>query len=175
MLQIEVLGWPKFVVMMESMNQQAFEPRDPDYERKVRASFGKQSIMQLLADSLTRVEPGLVEIELPFRQDLTQQHDYVHAGVSTTIGDSAGGYAAFSLMAPGTSVLTVEYKVNLLAPADGELFVAQGRVLRAGRRLTICEFDVHAVTGSKRVKCLHGTQTIMCMEDRADGPGAKAK
>jgi len=152
------------------MTRIELEPRDPNYEAKVRDSFAQQSVMQLIGASLLRVQPGLVEIELPYRGDLTQQHDYLHAGVSTIIGDSAGGYAAFSLMPARSSVLTVEFKLNLLAPAEGEHFLAQGRVLRAGRRLSVCEFDVFALNGDQRVLCVHGTQTVMCLADRVDGP-----
>ncbi len=148
----------------------AFEPRDPDFEAKVRASFAKQTVMELLGARLTRVEPGLCEIELAYRHDLTQQHDYLHAGITTTIGDSAGGYAAFTLMPPGSSIVSVEFKVNLLAPADGELFIAQGRVLKPGRRLVISEFDVHARRGTRNICCLHGVQTTMCLADTPDGP-----
>ena len=98
------------------------EPQDPDFAAKVRDSFARQRVMDTIGAELTRVDPGLVEIELPHREDLTQQHGYLHAGITTTIADSAGGYACFSLMPPKASVLTVEYKVNLLAPAAGERF-----------------------------------------------------
>jgi len=150
---------------------QEFRVRDEAYESKVRLSFERQTVMQLIGASITRVEPGLVQIELPYREDLSQQHNFLHAGINTTIADSAGGYAAFSLMEPGTSVLTVEFKVNLLAPADGDHFVAQGRVIKPGRTLTICEFDVHAIKDGRQTKCLHGTQTIMCMRNMQDAPG----
>jgi uncharacterized protein (TIGR00369 family) len=135
------------------------EPRDPDYAAKVRASFARQRIMALLGASLGRVEPGLVEIELPVRAELTQQHGYVHAGVSTTIADSAGGYAAFSLMPPDSAVLTIEFKVNLVAPADGERLVARGRVVRPGRRVFVSELEVRAVRGGRETVCLVGLAT----------------
>ncbi len=105
----------------------SFNPKDPAFEARVRASFGRQGIMELIGARLTRVEPGLVEIELPFRADLTQQHGFFHAGITSTIADSAGGYAAYSLMPDGASVLTTEFKINLLAPADGELLRARPR------------------------------------------------
>lgn len=147
-----------------------FEPRDPDYEAKVRSSFVRQSIMGLIGATLGRVEPGYVEIELGWRADLTQQHDFLHAGVTTTIADSAGGYAAFSLMPPGSSILTVEYKVNLLAPAAGERFLATGKVLRPGRRITTCEIEVVALRGEERKPCLIGLQTTMCLPETPDLP-----
>ena len=148
----------------------AFEPRDPDFERKVRLSFARQQVMHLLGAALTRVEPGLVEIELPFRADLTQQHGYVHAGIVGTIADSAGGYAGYSLMPAGSSVLSVEYRIHLLAPADGERFVARGQVVRAGKTLTVCELKVEALKGGARTTCAYGTQTLICLPARPDGP-----
>ncbi len=148
----------------------AFEPRDPEFERKVRDSFARQPVMHLIGATLTRVEPGRVEIELPFRADLTQQHGYVHAGVVGTIADSAGGYAAYSLMPAGASVLSVEYRVHLLAPAAGERFVAAGQVVRAGRTLTVCELRVEAVKGGVRSACAYGTQTLICLPASPEGP-----
>ncbi len=148
----------------------AFEPRDPDFERKVRASFERQRIMHLIGATLGRVEPGRVEIELPFSADLTQQHGYVHAGVVGTIADSAGGYAGYSLMPAGSSVMSVEYRVHLLAPAAGERFVASGQVVRAGRTLTVCELKVEAVKGATRTVCAYGTQPLICLSARPDGP-----
>jgi uncharacterized protein (TIGR00369 family) len=148
----------------------AFEPRDPGFERKVRESFVRQRVMALIGAALTRIEPGRVEIELPHRDDLTQQHGYIHAGVVSTIADSAGGYAAYTLMPAGSSVMSVEYKIHLLAPADGERLVASGRVVRPGRTLTVCELEVTVVKGGARTRCAWGTQTTICLADREDGP-----
>ena len=120
-------------------------PPDPNYADRVRASFARQEIMHTLGATLIRVEPGLVEVELPFRDDLTQQHGFLHAGVITTIIDSACGYAALSLMPAQSGVLSVEYKANFLAPARGSRFVAMGRVLRAGRTIIVCAGDVMAL------------------------------
>jgi len=147
-----------------------FEPRDPDFERKVRESFARQRVMSTIGATLARIEPGLVEIALPFRVDLTQQHGYLHAGVAGTIADSAGGYAAFSLMPPGSTVLSVEYRVHLLAPAKGERFLARGRVVRAGRTLTVCELEVEAIEGEQRARCVFGTQTLICVPEAGDRP-----
>jgi uncharacterized protein (TIGR00369 family) len=122
-------------------------PQDPDYEARVRESFARQSFMATLGATLLRVAPGEIDIGLPFREDLTQQHGYLHAGVVTAIVDSACGYAAFSLMPAGSGVVSVEYKVNLLAPALGERMLARGRVVRAGRTLTVCSGEVVALTG----------------------------
>ncbi len=121
-----------------------FKPQDPDYIRRVSESFARQRIMQTIGATLTRVTPGEVEIALPFRDDLTQQHGFLHAGVVTTIVDSACGYAALSLMPPGAGVLTVEFKLNLLAPASGARMLARGRVVKPGRTITVCAGEVVA-------------------------------
>jgi len=145
-----------------------FQPRDPDYEARVRDSFGRQALMRTIGARLGRIEPGRVEIELPFRGDLTQQHGYLHAGITSTIADSAGGYAGFSLFPAGSSVLTVEFKINLTAPAAGERFLAIGQVLKPGRTLTICNLEVLAITGEQRLTVAVGQQTLMCLEGRPD-------
>jgi uncharacterized protein (TIGR00369 family) len=111
---------------------------DPAFERKVRESFGRQRAMATLGARLVRVAPGEVEVALPFREDLTQQHGFLHGGIVTAVVDSACGYAALSLMPAGTAVLTVEFKVNLVSPARGERFLARGRVVRPGRTLMVC-------------------------------------
>ena len=144
-----------------------FQPADPTYESRVKASFARQSMMTLLGASLERVAPGAVDIRLPFRADLTQQHGFLHAGATTTIADSACGYAAFTLMPPGAAVLTVEFKVNLMAPAAGETFVARGRVVRAGRTLTICSGDVFAVDGNGEKHVLTMLATVMTVQNRS--------
>ena len=145
-----------------------FEPADPDYAARVKASFGRQRIMDLIGAELIRVEPGLVEIGLPFKPELTQQHGFFHAGVTSTIADSAGGYAAFSLFPVDSSVLTVEYKINLIAPADGDRLVAIGKVVKPGRTLTVCNLKVDAEKDGVRKTCAVGQQTIMCMAGRPD-------
>ena len=127
--------------------------------------------MHLLGATMKRVEPGLVEIELPHRADLTQQHGYFHAGVVATIADSAGGYAGYSLMPAGSTVLTVEYKINLLAPAEGERLLATGRAIKSGRTLTVCEVEVEAFKGGERTTCAWVLQTVMCLENRSDRRG----
>lgn len=121
------------------------EPRDPDFEERVRTSFGRQALMVTLGATLSRVRPGDVAIELPFRRELTQQHGFLHAGVASTLMDSACGYSALTLMEPGAAVLTVEFKVNLLAPALGQRFGAVGRVVRSGRTLTVASGEFRAM------------------------------
>jgi uncharacterized protein (TIGR00369 family) len=133
---------------------------NPSFVEEVQDSFSKQTIMGLIGGELSRVEPGVVEISLTYRSDLTQQHGYVHAGIITTIADSACGYAAYTLMPPGSDVLAVEFKVNLLRPAKGETFVARAEVIKSGRTLTVVRADVHALSsGDKRelVAIMQGT------------------
>jgi uncharacterized protein (TIGR00369 family) len=133
---------------------------NPTFVEEVKDSFAKQTIMTLIGGELTRVEPGAVEITLPYRTDLTQQHGYVHAGIITTIADSACGYAAYTLMPPGSDVLAVEFKVNLLRPAKGEMFVARAEVVKSGRTLAVVRADVHALSqGDSRelVAIMQGT------------------
>ena len=144
-----------------------FVPKDPAFESRVRASFARQKVMSLIGAELTRVVPGRVAIELAFRDDLTQQHGFFHAGIVGTIADSAGGCAAYTLMPAEASVLSVEYKMNLLAPADGERLVASGQVLRPGRTLTVCDLEVVVVKGGTRTVCARGIQTLIC---RDQGP-----
>ena len=120
--------------------------------------------MNLIGARLVHVEPGIVEIELPFRSDLTQQDGYIHAGIVTTIADSACGYAAFSLMPAGSRVLSVEFKVNLLRPARGESFIARAEVIKAGRTLSVTRADVFAVhqdTERELIATMQGT--MICL------------
>jgi uncharacterized protein (TIGR00369 family) len=127
----------------------AFEPKTPRFEERVRESFARQTLMKTINAHLALVTPGVVVIELPFRDDLTQQHGYLHAGIVTSIADTACGYAALSLMTEDADVLSVEYKINLLSPARGEKFIARAQVKRAGRTLTVCEAEVFAASGDE--------------------------
>lgn len=142
----------------------AFEAKDPGFEARIRESFVRQKVMALIGARLTRVEPGRVEIELPFRDDLTQQHGFFHAGIVGTVADSAGGYAGYTLMPAGSSVVSVEYKINLLAPADGERLVASGQVVRSGRTITVCDLEVLVDKAGVRTLCARGMQTLMCLD-----------
>jgi uncharacterized protein (TIGR00369 family) len=118
------------------------QPRNPSFAEEIKQSFAKQTIMGLIGAELSRVEPGVVEITLPYRPDLAQQHGYLHAGIVTTIADSACGYAAYSLMPPDSEILSVEFKVNLVRPAKGEVFLAVAEVIKSGRTLTVVRADV---------------------------------
>ena len=147
----------------------AFAAQDENFEARVRASFARQRLMETIGATLTRVYAGEVEIELPFRADLTQQHGYLHAGVVTSIVDSACGYAALSLTPAGAEVLSVEYKINLLSPAKGEQMIARGRVIRSGRNLTVCLGDVFAINDGEEKLVATMLATMMTLrETRAD-------
>ena len=143
-----------------------FPTQTSDFANRVQSSFAQQSVMNLIGAELVKVLPGEVEISIPFRDNLTQQHGFLHAGIITTIVDSACGYAAFSLMPAGASVLTVEFKVNLLAPAKGERFVARGMVVKPGRTITVCSGEVFAL-GSEEPKLVATmTATMMTLQGR---------
>jgi uncharacterized protein (TIGR00369 family) len=142
-------------------------PADPDFERRTRASFARQGAMALIGAVLERVEPGQVEISLPFRPELSQQHGFFHAGMIAAIADSAGGYAAFTLFPPEAGVLTVEFKLNLIAAADGERAIALGEVIRSGRTLTVCRLEAFVEKGGERVHCATGVQTLMALTGRS--------
>src|SRR4030095_9385940 len=126
----------------ELMDQAA----NPDFAARVQSSFDRQAFMRTVGARLVSVEPGQVVIEWPFGSHLTQQHGFLHAGVVAAVADSACGYAALSLMPRGVAVLSVEFKVNLMKPAAGELFRAVGKVIRAGRTLSVCSAEVEART-----------------------------
>jgi uncharacterized protein (TIGR00369 family) len=143
-----------------------FEPRDPDFERRVRESFARQRVMETMGATLLRVAPGEVEIALPFREELTQQHGFLHAGVVTTIVDSACGYAALSLMPPGAGVLTIEFKLNLLAPAAGARLIARGRVTKPGRTINVCAGDVFAEQDGREKLVATMLATVMTIHNR---------
>jgi len=146
----------------------SFEPADPAFAARVRDSFARQAAMRLIGAMLTEVVPGRVCIELPVRDDLTQQHKFVHGGIVGMIGDSAGGYAAFTLMPADASVLTVEYKINMLAPATGDRLVARGTVLKPGRTLSVVRADVYGVTGTQERLIATLQQTLMVMHGMSD-------
>lgn len=144
----------------------AHAPRDPDYAERVRASFERQVFMATLGARLVRVEPGEVDLELPVRTELTQQHGFLHAGALASVADSACGYAALSLMPPGAAVLSVEFKINLLAPAAGDRVLAKGRVIRAGKTVTVCWGEVVAFSGPTERLVATMVGTMMTVEGR---------
>ena len=143
------------------MSPGSFVAKNAEFETIVRESFQRQSLMATLGVTIARVEPGAVDLRLPYSPALCQQNGYMHAGAIASVADSANGYAAFSLAPAGTDVLAVEFKINLLAPAEGKHFVASGRVIRPGRTLTVCQADVIAHDGARQVLIATMLSTII--------------
>ncbi len=143
-----------------------FEPSDEGYEAKVRESFNRQEIMKTVNVSILAIRPGEVELEFPYQVNLTQQHGFIHAGIVSTVLDSACGYAAFSLMPEGAAVLTIEFKINLLSPAKGKRFRAVGTVKKPGKNITVTQGELFTYVdgGQKLVASMVGT--IMSVYDR---------
>lgn len=129
--------------------------------KRVHESFERQGLMAHLGVAIAQVRTGLVTLQMPFRPELTQQHGYFHAGGTSAIADSAGGYAGFTLFPEDSSVLTVEFKMNLINPARGDYLEATGRVVKPGRTLTICTLDVWGVEAGQRTHCATGMQTLI--------------
>lgn len=148
-----------------------FDPADPQYQERVRSSFARQGAMATLQAQLSNVHPGGVDISFDHAGALTQQHGFIHAGVLATAMDSACGYAGFSLMAVGDAVLTIEFKINLLAPARGERFRTEGRVVKPGRTVTVCEGRAYALSGGDEKLIATMSCTLMCVKGRADVAG----
>jgi uncharacterized protein (TIGR00369 family) len=144
------------------------EPQDPDYEARVRASFGRQRFMATLGATLVRVAPGEVDVDIPYDPALTQQHGFMHGGAISSMLDVACGYAAFSLMPADAGVLTIEFKVNFIAPAAGERFRFSGRVRRAGRTVTFVEADAIAVADGRARVVATMQATMMTVQGRDD-------
>ena len=139
-----------------------------DTRTRIRDSFAKQSAMALIHAEIPVIEEGRAEIEIPHWDGVPQQHGYVHGGVVGMIADSAAGYAAMSVVPEGTSVLTVQYKINMVAPANGDKIVAKGSVLRAGRTLLLTKADVYAVKDGTETLCAVMQQTIMAMHGKGE-------
>lgn len=140
-----------------------YAPANPEFARRVRESFARQGVMAHIGAELSLVEAGRCQIRLPYRESLSQQHGYFHGGVTTTIADSACGYAGFTLMPEDASVLTIEYKVNFLAPADGELLIATGYVVKPGRSVIVGQADVMVIKQGCEKICATMTETMMVM------------
>jgi uncharacterized protein (TIGR00369 family) len=144
-----------------------FQPKDPNFADRVRASFARQRMMQTLGVEITRLAPGEIELAMPYEAAFTQQHGFIHAGIMATVLDSACGYAAFSLMPTDAAVLTVEFKTNLLAPAKGERFLFRAHVVKPGRTLTVCDgqaFALEDLADERLVATMNGT--LMALYDR---------
>jgi uncharacterized protein (TIGR00369 family) len=144
------------------------EPKNLQFERTVRESFEAQRFMATLGARIVRIAAGEVEIRAPFRSDLTQQHGFLHAGVLSSVLDSACGYAAFTLMPEGVGVLTVEFKINLLVPARGEELIARARVVRAGRTVSVSQGDAVMLSGALETSVATMPATVMTVRERPD-------
>jgi len=147
-----------------------FQPKDPAFAARVRESFQRQNAMNHIGARLRAVGPGWTEVELPHRDELTQQKGFLHGGIIGMIADNACGYAAYSLMPANASPLTVEYKINILAPGRGSMYVAEGVVLKSGRTLTVTRAEVYAKTASGRVHVASMQQTVLTLADTPDTP-----
>jgi len=141
-----------------------FQPRDPNFQQKVRDSFDQQQFMEHIGAQLFEVRPGYCEIRVPFQESLTQQNGFFHAGVISTIADNAAGYAAFSLMDEKASVLTVEIKLNLLSPGKGDMLIGRGQVLKSGKTLSICRSDLFVVQNGEEKLCAAGQSTLIQLQ-----------
>jgi uncharacterized protein (TIGR00369 family) len=148
----------------------AFHPPDPNYERRIRDSFDRQGLMHHLGAKLVELQPGIAEIRVSHRVEITQQHGYFHAGVSGAVADTACGYAAYTLMPADSTVLTVEFKMNLLAPADGDELIARARVLRSGKTLKVCTADIYVRKNGAETHCATMLATVMCPVGKSDRP-----
>ncbi len=146
-------------------------PKDPAYEARVRESFRRQTHMATLGATIVFIAPGEVHLALPFAPQFCQQNGFLHAGVVASIADSANGYAAYTLAPPETDVLAVEFKINLLAPAQGERFLACGHVLRPGRTLTVCQAQVFTTGATERILIATMLSTLIVRPTERGGAG----
>lgn len=137
---------------------------DSEFKKRVQKSFHQQKFMSFIGAKLTKIKPGFCEIQVPYRKELTQQNEFFHAGIVGTLADNTGGYAAYSLMNPDDSVLTVEYKLNLLSPAKGELLIAQSKVLKAGKTLTVCFSEVFVKNKKEKKLCATALVTLIALK-----------
>lgn len=149
-------------------DRQESDQVSPEVRDRVQSSFDRQGLMGHLGARLTVIAPGRAHIVLPARPEVTQQNGYFHGGATSAIADTAGGFAGYTLFPDDTSVLTVEYKINLLAPAEGDHLEAVGTVLKPGRTLTVCRLEVFAVRGEERKLVANGQQTLICIPKRPE-------
>src|ERR1700678_3999829 len=143
-----------------------FEPKDPNFAERVRTSFGRQKVMATLGITIDELRAGEIVLRMPYHPLYTQQHGFMHAGIISTALDSSCGYAAYSLMSDDAAVLTVEFKTNLLAPAEGEFFIFRGHVIKPGRTLTICDSQAFAIRNGSEKLIATMTGTLMALYDR---------
>ena len=149
----------------------SFQPLDPDFKNRIQGSFSRQGFMDFIGAEITDIRLGYCEIQVPYKKELSQQHGYFHAGIIGTLADNSGGYAAFTLMPSDASILTVEYKLNLIAPGDGERLVSRAQVIKPGRTLTICRPEVFVVKNGVQTLCATALMTLMALHGKPDRPG----
>lgn len=147
-----------------------YTPPNPDFDARVRDSFRRQPAMELVGGKINELVPGLCRIEIDGRREVKQQHGFIHGGIVGMAADTAAGYAAFSMMPADSTVLTAEYKINFLAPADGERIVATACVRKPGKTLMICDLSVSVFKDGVESECAMGIATMICMRGRADAP-----
>ena len=147
-----------------------FKPSDPDFENRIKESFLRQGFMGFIGAELTEISPGFCEIQVPYKRELSQQHGYFHAGIIGTLADNSGGYAAFTLMPSDASILTVEYKLNLIAPGDGERLTSRAQVIKPGHTLTICRPEVFVAKNGVQTLCATALMTLMTLHGKPDRP-----
>lgn len=143
-----------------------YQSKDPDFRRKVTESFNRQDVMRTINSTIEEILPGHVVIGFPYHRSLTQQHDFIHAGIVSTVLDSACGYAAFTLMPAGAGVLTIEFKINLLSPAVGQHFRAVGKVKKPGRTITVSVGEMYAITDDSEKLIATMVATLMTINDQ---------
>ena len=149
-------------------------PRDPNFEARTRESFARQGFMSHICAELVRVEPGFCEVRVPFTERVSQQHGYFHGGVVGAVADNVGAYAAFSLLPRTSTILTVEFKINLLVPALGVVLYGRGHVVRSGRHISTCRSDIVVTRNGEETTCAIALVTMMALEGRADQPANKS-
>jgi len=145
-----------------------FKAKSINFKRKVEESFNRQKFMKLINAKLVDVKPGYCEIHVPYNLNLTQQHGFFHAGIISTIADNAAGYASFSLMEDNSSILTVEFKLNLISVGDGEMLIGKSNVLKNGRTLTICRSEVFIVKNGIEKLCAASQSTLIELKNKSD-------
>jgi uncharacterized protein (TIGR00369 family) len=150
------------------MNSNHYIPKDENYPARIKESFARQHFMDFIGAELVTIQPGYCEIHVPYRKELSQQHGFFHAGIVGTLADNAAGYAAYTYMAADSSILTVEYKINLMGPGDGDLLIAKSHVLKYGKTLTICRSDVYIRKDGIEKLCAAAQVTLIELKESSD-------
>ena len=153
----------------------SFQPVGPGFKNRIKESFSRQNFMDFIGAEISDIGPGYCEIQVSYKKELSQQHGYFHGGIIGTLADNSGGYAAFTLMPSDASILTVEYKLNLIAPGDGDLLISRAQVIKPGRTLSICRSEVFVVKNGVQTLCAEALMTLMALHGRPDRPEGGSK